>query len=174
MEILFIDEAYSLYSDKYSRDYGHNVIDILIREMENRKDKLCVIFAGYTEEMKKFIEMNSGLKSRVNFVIDFQDYTNEELFQIFERNLKEDNLFINKECKQILIEYFSEIRKIKNFGNGREIRNIAEQLKIIQANRVIKNNDFKNTNEIILDDIEILKDRNSSKYITENKRKIGF
>ncbi len=172
--ILFIDEAYSLFSDKGSRDYGHNIIDILIREMENRKDNLCVIFAGYTNEMKDFIEMNSGLKSRVNFVIDFVDYSNEELLEIFERYLKEDNLFINGECKKFLIEYFAKIRQIKNFGNGREIRNIAEQLKIIQANRVIRNDDLKNANEITSDDIEILKKRNLSKYVTEDKRKIGF
>ncbi len=172
--ILFIDEAYSLYSDKYSRDYGHNVIDILIREMENRKDKLCVIFAGYTNEMKEFIEMNSGLKSRVNFVIDFENYTNDELFAIFEKYLEEDNLFVNEKCKQVLTQYFLDIRKVKNFGNAREIRNIAEQLKIIQASRVTKNNDLKNTNEIVLEDIEMLKQRNLSKYQAENKRKIGF
>lgn len=172
--ILFIDEAYSLYSDKYSRDYGHNVIDILIREMENRKDKLCVIFAGYTNEMKEFIEMNSDLKSRVNFVIDFENFTNDELFAIFEKYLEEDDLFVNEKCKQVLTQYFLDIRKVKNFGNAREIRNIAEQLKIIQASRVTKNNDLKNTNEIVLEDIEMLKQRNLSKYQAENKRKIGF
>lgn len=124
--------------------------------------------------MKDFIEMNSGLKSRVNFVIDFVDYSNEELLEILERYLKEDDLFINGESKKILIEYFAEIRQIKNFGNGREIRNIAEQLKIIQANRVMKSNDFKKADEITLDDIEILKERNLSKYVAEDKRKIGF
>ena len=172
--ILFIDEAYSLYSDKYSRDYGHNVIDILIREIENRKDKLCVIFAGYTNEMKEFIEMNSGLKSRVNFVIDFENYTNNELFAIFEKYLKEDDLFVNENCKEFLIQYFLDIRKIKNFGNAREIRNIAEQLKMIQANRVIKSSGFVNRNEITLEDINVVIERNRSKYEIENKRVIGF
>ena len=172
--VLFIDEAYSLYSDKYSRDYGQNVVSILIREMESRRDKLCVIFAGYTEEMKEFVEMNSGLKSRVNFVIDFEDYTNEELFQIFEKIIKEDKLFVNNLCKKQLKKYFSSIKKAKNFGNGREIRNIAEQLKIIQANRIMKKSDFANRNEITLEDIKVLINRNDSKYKIEEKRVIGF
>lgn len=172
--ILFIDEAYSLYSDKYSRDYGQNVVNILIREMESRRDKLCVIYAGYTKEMKKFIEMNSGFKSRVNFVIDFEDYTEEELFQIFEKIIKEEKLFLNDNCKNRLKDYFSDIMKVKNFGNGREMRNIAEQLKIIQANRIMKKSDFVNLNEIVLEDIDVLIKRNANKYKIEEKRGIGF
>lgn len=150
------------------------MIDILIREMENRKDKVCVILAGYTNEMKEFIEMNSGLKSRVNFVIDFENYTNDELFAIFEKYLKEDDLFVNEKCKQVLTQYFLDIRKVGNFGNAREIRNIAEQLKMIQANRVIKSSGFVNRNEITLDDINVVIERNRSKYEIENKKVIGF
>ncbi len=135
--VLFIDEAYSLISDGGS-DYGKEAIATLLKRMEDNRDRLVVILAGYTNEMKKFIDSNPGLQSRFNRYIDFADYSDEELYKIFELNLKKFEYTISDEAKAILKEHLREIVCAKdcNFGNARFVRNLFEKTLEQQANRL--------------------------------------
>lgn len=168
--VLFIDEAYSLISDD-SRDYGAKVIDVLVNQMDLHKNDLCVIFAGYKEEMLEFLEMNPGLESRVPFKINFKDHSNNELLEIFSKMIKDSNFYLEEGQEEILLKHFDEARKFKNFGNARYVRNFVERLKIKQANRLINeniNNLYKFTKEDIENTIK------SMKKITSEHTTIGF
>ena len=172
--VLFIDEAYSLIqgSDGGSNDYGYECIATLIKEMEDYREDLCVILAGYPEEMERLINANSGFKSRIQFFIDFPDYNVEELYEIFLKQLKEDFLKLEKGCKEIVIEYFENEVKLKkgNFGNGRLVRNLVEKIKFEQAVR-IKEKGSDDLYTIIPQDIKNVVDKIKT---VENKRRIGF
>ena len=168
--VLFIDEAYSLISDD-SRDYGCKVIDVLVNQMDLHKNDLCVIFAGYKEEMLEFLSMNPGLDSRVPFKINFKDYSNNELFEIFNKMIKDSNFYLENGLEEILLNHFEEAGKYKNFGNGRYVRNFVERLKIKQANRLIDENSndlYKFTKEDIENTIK------SMRKIESDYRQIGF
>ena len=137
--VLFIDEAYSLIS-KSENDYGKEAIATLLKRMEDNRDRLVVILAGYTEEMQTFIDSNPGLQSRFNRYIEFPDYSAEELLKVFELNLKQFDYKISNEAKALLEEHF--IRKVakkeRNFGNARFARNLFEKTIEKQANRLSK------------------------------------
>jgi len=135
--VLFIDEAYSLVGGG-ENDFGKEAIATLLKRMEDDRDRLVVILAGYTEEMKQFIDSNPGLQSRFNRYIEFPDYTAEELYQIFELNLKKYDYCITDEAKGALQHFFEEAvaHKDANFGNGRFVRNIFEKVLERQANRL--------------------------------------
>ena len=135
--ILFIDEAYSLtYSDS-AADFGQEAIDTIVKLMEDNRDDLIVIVAGYEQEMKDFINSNPGLKSRFNKYITFNDYTSEELFEIF-MMLVNKNMFIIDEEATIYMKKLLEEKAIEEgFGNGRGVRNCFEKLLEIQANRIV-------------------------------------
>ena len=127
--VLFIDEAYSLYREDNDRDYGKEVIDTLISEMENNSDDLVVIFAGYPEEMQTMLTGNAGMKSRIPYTIDFPDYTGEELAEIFFKMAA--NVTYDEGLAARVNEYFTGIpeEKIhaKDFGNARFVRNVFER-----------------------------------------------
>lgn len=168
--VLFIDEAYSLISDD-SRDYGSKVIDVLVNQMDIHKHDLCVIFGGYKEEMLEFLQMNPGLDSRVPFKINFKDYSNDELFEIFNKMIKDSNFYLEDGLEELLLKHFEEVKKSKNFGNARYVRNFMERLKIKQANRLIDENSndlYKFTKEDIENTIK------SMKKIKSGYRQIGF
>ena len=135
--VLFIDEAYSLLSDD---NYSRECISTLIKEIEDNRDNLCVILAGYSQEMEELLKSNSGFESRIAFKIDFSDYTEAELYQIFTNMLKQEGFKLSRNCKQIVLDYFNnEINNNKyNFSNGRLVRNLTEKIKMEQANRIIK------------------------------------
>ena len=168
--ILFIDEAYSLISDD-SRDYGAKVIDVLVNQMDIHKHDLCVIFAGYKEEMLEFLEMNPGLDSRVPFKINFKDYSNNELLEIFNKMIKESNFYLENGLEELLLKHFEEVKRSKNFGNARYVRNFVERLKIKQANRLI-NDTNSDLYTITKEDIE--NTIKSMKKIESDYRQIGF
>lgn len=168
--ILFIDEAYSLISDD-SRDYGAKVIDVLVNQIDIHKHNLCVIFAGYKEEMLEFLETNPGLESRIPFKINFKDYSNNELLEIFNKMIKDSNFYLEEGLEEILLKHFEEVRKTKNFGNGRYIRNFTERLKIKQANRLIDENS-NDLYKFIKEDIE--NTIKSMKKIESGHMAIGF
>lgn len=168
--ILFIDEAYSLISDD-SRDYGCKVIDVLVNQMDIHKHDLCVIFAGYKEEMLEFLNMNPGLESRIPFKLEFEDYNEYELLDILKNFIKGSKLNLEDNIDEILLTHFKEVRKTKNFGNARYIRNFTERLKIKQANRLINDNNsdlFSITKEDIENTIK------SMKKIESGHMTIGF
>ncbi|MCR5595451.1 MAG: AAA family ATPase [Lachnospiraceae bacterium] len=128
--VLFIDEAYELYrSGEDSKDYGREAITALIAEMENHRDDLCVIMAGYTDEMNAMLESNPGLKSRVRTTIEFPNYSRSELEGIFYNMIGEDFSYDSK-FKEKVHEYFEglsdEIIESKTFANGRFVRNLYE------------------------------------------------
>lgn len=135
--VLFIDEAYSLV-DGGNSDYGKEAISTLLKRMEDNRDRLAVILAGYADDMKRFIDSNPGLKSRFNRYIEFPDYTAEELFQIFELNTKKYEYSLTDEASALLktvLQKASE-EKDKRFGNGRFVRNLFEKVVENQANRI--------------------------------------
>lgn len=139
--VLFIDEAYMLASDD---EYGQEAIDTLLKLMEDYRDNLVVIVAGYPKLMKKFIESNPGLASRFNRYIVFEDYSCVELLEIFHYICKNSSYELDEEGKKYLQEYIRTLleRKDENFGNARTIRNIFEKSITFQANRVMAMNVF--------------------------------
>ena len=167
--VLFIDEAYSLFSDD---NYSKECISTLIKAMEDHRDKLCVILAGYPQEMEQLLKSNNGFESRIAFKIDFADYSEDELYQIFINLLKQEGFDLDKNCKPIIMDYF--LNEIKNadesFGNARLVRNLLEKIKMEQATRIV-NNKSKDLDLITADDITNAVNKAKSK---ENKKKIGF
>ncbi len=135
--VLFIDEAYSLISGS-ENDYGKEAIATLLKRMEDNRDRLIVILAGYTKNMKDFIDSNPGLQSRFNRYIEFPDYSAEELLQIFEANMKKYEYHFGEGAKEALQQYFANevAHKDANFGNGRLVRNVFEKTLERQANRL--------------------------------------
>lgn len=134
--VLFIDEAYTLAADD---EYGQEAIDTLLKLMEDYRDNLVVIVAGYPKLMKKFIESNPGLASRFNRYILFEDYSCAELLEIFEYICSNASYSLNAEGKQYLESFVKELLsgKDEHFGNARTIRNIFEKSITFQANRVM-------------------------------------
>ncbi len=160
--ILFIDEAYSLASNKDGNDYGKEAIDTLLKAMEDHRDNLIVIVAGYTNLMEEFLESNPGLKSRFNKYLCFKDYTPEELYAIFENMCKGYKFNITDETQEYVKEYFEKryIHRNKNFANGRDVRNFFEKALIRQADRLSnKGNNLTNAelSELTLSDVEEIK-----------------
>lgn len=154
--ILFIDEAYSL-SEGGANDFGKEAIATLLKRMEDDRDRLVVILAGYTNEMKGFIDINPGLQSRFNRYIDFPDYTADELVQIFDANLKKFDYKMNDDSKKVITTFFENAvnHKDKNFGNARFARNVFEKTLERQANRLAYKNNISN-NDLITIDVEDL------------------
>lgn len=167
--VLFIDEAYTLVYDN-GQGYGQEAIDTILKEMEDHRNDLVVIVAGYDELMDNFIVSNPGLKSRFNRYIHFEDYTSQELYQIFISLCEANKYTVNDEAKKCLTEYFENLssNKNENFGNGREVRNLFEKIITKQANRIAQNTitDEKSLVEIIESDIEI--DGYSKENILDN------
>lgn len=136
--VLFIDEAYSLVDGGDGDSFGKEAISTLLKRMEDDRNRLVVILAGYTNDMKRFIDSNPGLQSRFNRYIEFPDYTADELLQIFEFNLKNNEYFISDEARNALTEYLRKCvsEKDDRFGNGRFVRNLFEKTIERQANRL--------------------------------------
>ncbi len=135
--ILFIDEAYSLVNGPQDA-YGAEAISTLLKRMEDDRDRLVVIVAGYTDEMKKFFGSNSGLASRFNHYIEFPDYTSEELAAIFRMNAKKSQYVLSADAERGLVAFIAAqtLNRDSKFGNGRWVRNLFEQAVAHQAERV--------------------------------------
>ena len=135
--ILFIDEAYSL-NQASENDYGKEAIDTLLKAMEDNRDDLIVIVAGYPQLMDSFLHSNPGLESRFNKYIYFEDYNETELYEIFMLMATEANLTLDEPAKQYLREYFEAMyeHRSSNFANGRAVRNLFEEVITRQANRL--------------------------------------
>lgn len=156
--VLFIDEAYSLISGS-ENDYGKEAIATLLKRMEDNRDRLVVILAGYTSEMQDFINSNSGLQSRFNRYIEFPDYSAEELYQIFELNTRKFDYSISDTVVEKLKAFFNDTveNKDKNFGNARFVRNFFEKTLENQANRLAReaNLTIEKLTEISVEDINV-------------------
>lgn len=136
--ILYIDEAYTLA--KEGNDFGQEAIDTILKAMEDHRNELLVIVAGYPEPMSKFIYSNPGLKSRFKTFIDFKDYSGDELYQIFLCLCEQNDLMIKQDVIEDLQKYFKRMAKNKGpyFANGREVRNYFETTVSHQAHRISK------------------------------------
>lgn len=135
--VLFIDEAYSLSSEDGSNDYGKEAIDTLVKGMEDYRDDLVVIVAGYVDEMKKFINMNPGLRSRFNKYINFANYSAEEMLDIFRRQCEKTQFILSGEAEQAALDYFAQNQDDPTFGNARGVRNFFDRVVMTQATRIL-------------------------------------
>jgi probable Rubsico expression protein CbbX len=134
--VLFIDEAYYLYKPDNERDYGSEAIEILLQVMENQRDELVVILAGYKQPMDKFYESNPGLSSRIANHIDFPDYTTEELLKIAKLMLEEQQYQLTPDAEVALQSYIQKRKERPLFANARSVKNALDRARMRQANRI--------------------------------------
>ena len=135
--VLFIDEAYYLYRSENERDYGQEAIEMLLQAMENQREDLVVILAGYQDRMATFFQHNPGFRSRVAHHIIFPDYTLEELTTIAELMLRQQNYAFDAESRQAFVEYLALRMKQPQFANARSVRNAIDRIKLRQASRLV-------------------------------------
>ena len=136
--VLFIDEAYYLYRPENERDYGQEAIEMLLQVMEEKREDLVVILAGYPDRMATFFQYKPGFRSRVAHHISFPNHTLAELFAIGEAMLKEQNYSLDTESRQAFAEYIALRVKQPQFANARSIRNAIDRVKLRQADRIVK------------------------------------
>ena len=139
--VLFIDEAYYLYKPDNERDYGSESIEILLQVMENQREDLVIIFAGYKDRMDSFYESNPGLSSRVANHIDFPNYTPDELIQIAQLILAEQQYRMTDEAESILRDYIEKRCKLPLFANARTVANAIDTARMRHANRMFNSGD---------------------------------
>ena len=170
--VLFIDEAYSLVDDR-DGSYGDEAINTIVQEMENHRDDMVVIFAGYPDKMEGFLQKNPGLRSRIAYHVPFADYGTEELCDIANLIAKKKGLKLTKETCDKLSGIFEVARMELDFGNGRFVRNVLEQAKMAQATRLLAMDlDSVSQNDVVTicaEDIEA-----PTVPAKPEKRKIGF
>ncbi len=135
--VLFIDEAYYLYRPENERDYGQEAIEMLLQAMENQREDLVVVLAGYQERMNTFFQYNPGFRSRIAHHIGFPDYTLEELTAIAELMLQQRKYVFDDKARQAFGEYLELRRKQPHFANARSVRNAIDRLKLRQASRLV-------------------------------------
>lgn len=154
--VLFIDEAYSLASSKgQGASYNEEAIATLIQAMENYRENLVVIFAGYTKEMQDFLDMNSGIVSRIGYTVEFEDYTEEELLQIFMQMMEKSGFNVDKEAQDKVRNIISEYKNTKNFGNARFVRNVYEKSIVKHASNTEGKNEADILKNIKSEDISV-------------------
>ena len=144
--VLFIDEAYSLVDDR-TGSFADEAINTIIAEMENHRDDVIVIFAGYTDRMREFIARNEGLRSRLSYVLEFEDYTSEELYDIFEKMISDNQLITTSEAKSYVKSIINDVSKENDYGNGRFVRKLIENAKLNMDYRLAMLNKTKYTFE---------------------------
>lgn len=143
--VLFIDEAYYLYKPENERDYGQEAIEILLQVMENQRDDLVVILAGYADRMETFFRSNPGFRSRIAHHLDFPDYSHAELFQIAELMVAHQQYKLSPSAITALKEYIPLRMKQEHFANARSMRNAIDRAKLRQANRLFEKRSTKLT-----------------------------
>ena len=139
--VLFIDEAYYLYKPDNERDYGQEAIEILLQVMENQRDDLVVILAGYADRMAKFYESNPGFRSRIAHHIDFPDYSDDELLHIAEIMLDQQSYKFSAKARVAMGDYIRARRTQPHFANARSIRNALDRTRLRHANRLLETGD---------------------------------
>lgn len=139
--VLFIDEAYYLYKPENERDYGQESIEILLQVMENNREDLVVILAGYKDRMDKFFQSNPGMSSRIAHHIGFPDYTPDELLAIAKLMLEGQQYRFSPEAETAFREYLIRRMQQPHFANARSVRNALDRARLRQANRLFENHD---------------------------------
>jgi probable Rubsico expression protein CbbX len=136
--VLFIDEAYYLYRPENERDYGQEAIEIMLQVMEDQRDDLVVILAGYKDRMDRFFQSNPGMSSRIAHHVDFPDYTADELLSIAQLMLDQMQYRLSDGARRALVEYIALRREQPNFANARSMRNGLDRARLRQANRLVE------------------------------------
>nr|BDA99120.1 CbbX Rubisco expresion Protein [Hemiselmis andersenii] len=159
--VLFIDEAYYLYKPDNERDYGSEAIEILLQVMENQRDDIVIIFAGYKERMDSFYESNPGLSSRVANHVDFPDYSPEELVTIAKAMVAEQQYKLTDESTAVLLDYIRLRKDQPHFANARSVRNAIDRARMRQANRMFNagNRMLTKTDLVTIEAEDLLKSR---------------
>ena len=145
--VLFIDEAYYLYRPENERDYGQEAIEILLQVMENQRDDLVVILAGYKDRMDTFFKSNPGMSSRIAHHLDFPDYSHDELLQIGDRMLGTMNYRFGTGARDAFGEYLTRRLEQPHFANARSVRNALDRMRLRQASRLFEARDRELTRE---------------------------
>ena len=135
--VLFIDEAYYLYRPENERDYGQEAIEILLQVMEQQREDMVVILAGYGDRMEKFFQSNPGFRSRIAHHVDFPDYSDPELLWIAELMLQQQNYRFSPEAREAFVRYIAARKLQPLFSNARSIRNALDRIRLRQANRIV-------------------------------------
>ena len=148
--VLFIDEAYYLYKPENERDYGAESIEILLQVMENNRDDLVVILAGYKDKMDRFFQSNPGMRSRIAHHIDFPDYQPEELLAIAELMLAEQNYRFSPAAQEAFTRYLKLRMTMEHFANARSVRNALDRARLRQANRLFGRREGPMTREDLM------------------------
>jgi probable Rubsico expression protein CbbX len=154
--VLFIDEAYYLHRPENERDYGQEAIEILLQAMENERDKLVVILAGYKDRMDEFFSSNPGMQSRVAHHIEFPDFTVDELMRIGDLMLEQRAYRLSPEARQVFHEYIERRRQRPRFAHGRSIRNAIDRARLRQASRLFESDRALGRDELITIEAEDL------------------
>lgn len=150
--VLFIDEAYALFDD-YESGFGKEAVATILKHMEDERDNTIVIFAGYKDDMEVFLNMNDGLKSRINRYIDFRNYNCEELTEILMSYLKKKKLYITEDALAKCILTFKKAETSERFSNGRFVRNLLEKIEYEHAYNTHNTKDTKRQDTIEVEDI---------------------
>jgi probable Rubsico expression protein CbbX len=136
--VLFIDEAYYLYRPENERDYGQEAIEMLLQVMENQREDLVVVLAGYRERMETFFQSNPGFRSRIAHHIEFPNYTLDELIAIAELMVRQQQYSFDTDSRQAFAEYLALRIQQPHFANARSVRNAIDRIKLRQANRLLR------------------------------------
>ncbi len=167
--VLFIDEAYYLYRQENERDYGQEAIEILLQVMENQRDDLVVILAGYKDRMDTFFQSNPGISSRIAHHLDFPDYTLDELLVIAQLMLAEQMYRFSPEAFQAFEAYLKRRMHLPRFANARSVRNALDRARLRQANRLIaKGGRISKTDLMTIEAEDILASRVFSEEMPED------
>jgi probable Rubsico expression protein CbbX len=151
--VLFIDEAYYLYRPENERDYGQEAIEILLQVMENHRDDLVVILAGYKNRMDTFFQSNPGMSSRIAHHLDFPDYSHEELSEIGDKMIAAMNYRFGEGAREVFGDYLARRRKQPHFANARSVRNGLDRMRLRQASRLFADR-YRELTEVDLTTIE--------------------
>lgn len=146
--VLFIDEAYSL-CDSYENGFGDEAINTLVQEMENHREDVLVIFAGYTDPMRQLLDRNPGMLSRIAFQVEFEDYSTDELCDITKLMVSQKRMKITDEAMNKLRHNFDIVREESDYGNGRFVRKILEEAEMNLAERILQFKESEITTELI-------------------------
>ena len=169
--VLFIDEAYYLYRQENERDYGQEAIEILLQVMENQRDDLVVILAGYKDRMETFFQSNPGVSSRIAHHLDFPDYALEELFAIAQLMLAEQMYRFSPEARHAFEAYLKRRMHMPRFANARSVRNALDRARLRQANRLFaKGGRISKTDLMTIEAEDILASRVFSEEMPDDEQ----
>jgi probable Rubsico expression protein CbbX len=146
--VLFIDEAYYLYRPENERDYGQEAIEMLLQVMENQRDDLVVILAGYRDRMETFFQANPGFRSRIGHHIDFPDYSQDELMRIAELMLDQQQYAFDAGSRAAFEDYVGRRMQRPHFSNARSVRNALDRIKLRHANRILREGGMVTLNDL--------------------------